>query len=132
MLKKKNKISIYSYFKIQPVLSKLTRKNGNNKKICRFYFERMDTYVRVWESVHELNFYIVGCKFCVRLLIVSFVINFVQDSLIMFRRNRLPDSLRWRAVGWMEMRLSQADAARGLNVSRQTIVESISNHWFSV
>ncbi|GBN50911.1 hypothetical protein AVEN_151427-1 [Araneus ventricosus] len=29
----------------------------------------------------------------------------------MSRRSRLPDSLRWRAVGWMEMGLSQADAA---------------------
>ncbi|GFW46710.1 paired domain-containing protein [Trichonephila clavipes] len=30
----------------------------------------------------------------------------------------LPNSLRWRAVGWMEMGLPQADAARRLNVSR--------------
>ncbi|GBM11187.1 hypothetical protein AVEN_133920-1 [Araneus ventricosus] len=32
-------------------------------------------------------------------------------------RSRLPDSLRWRAVGWIEMGLSQAGAARRLNVS---------------
>ncbi|GBN79480.1 Glutamate receptor ionotropic, kainate 2 [Araneus ventricosus] len=29
--------------------------------------------------------------------------------------------LRWLAVGWMEMRLSQADAARRLNVSRSVV-----------
>ncbi|GFW93012.1 paired domain-containing protein [Trichonephila clavipes] len=34
----------------------------------------------------------------------------------MSQRRRLPNSLRWRAVGWMEMGLSQADAARRLNV----------------
>ncbi|GFW23433.1 transposable element Tcb2 transposase [Trichonephila clavipes] len=34
---------------------------------------------------------------------------------------RLPNSLRWRAVGWMEMGLSQADAARRLNVSRSVV-----------
>ncbi|GBM34646.1 hypothetical protein AVEN_122041-1 [Araneus ventricosus] len=37
------------------------------------------------------------------------------------RRSRLPDSLRRRAVGWMEMGLSQADAARHLNVSRSVV-----------
>ncbi|GFU89349.1 transposable element Tcb2 transposase [Trichonephila clavipes] len=36
----------------------------------------------------------------------------------MSQRRRLPNSLRWQAVGWMEMGLSQADAARRLNVSR--------------
>ncbi|GFX39794.1 hypothetical protein TNCV_2645571 [Trichonephila clavipes] len=30
----------------------------------------------------------------------------------MSQRRRLPNSLRWRAVGWMEMGLSQADVAR--------------------
>ncbi|GFW28379.1 DDE_3 domain-containing protein [Trichonephila clavipes] len=30
----------------------------------------------------------------------------------MSQRRRLPNSLRWRAVGWMEMGLSQADAAK--------------------
>ncbi|GFX45564.1 transposable element Tc3 transposase [Trichonephila clavipes] len=34
----------------------------------------------------------------------------------MSQRRRLPNSLRWRTVGWMEMGLSQADAARRLNV----------------
>ncbi|GFW44390.1 transposable element Tcb2 transposase [Trichonephila clavipes] len=34
----------------------------------------------------------------------------------MSQRCRLPNSLRWRAVGWMEMGLSQADVARRLNV----------------
>ncbi|GFW03022.1 uncharacterized protein TNCV_156421 [Trichonephila clavipes] len=34
----------------------------------------------------------------------------------MSQRRRLPNSLRWRAVGWMEMGLSQTDAARLLNV----------------
>ncbi|GFT36344.1 transposable element Tcb2 transposase [Trichonephila clavipes] len=34
---------------------------------------------------------------------------------------RLPNSLRWRAVGWMEMGLSQADAARRLSVSRSVV-----------
>ncbi|GFU63185.1 transposable element Tcb2 transposase [Trichonephila clavipes] len=38
-----------------------------------------------------------------------------------FQRRRLPNSLRWRAVGWMEMGLSQADAARRLNVSRSVV-----------
>ncbi|KFM57629.1 hypothetical protein X975_12934, partial [Stegodyphus mimosarum] len=33
------------------------------------------------------------------------------------RRSHLPDSLRWRAIGWLEMGMSQADAARRLNVS---------------
>ncbi|GFV11506.1 transposable element Tcb2 transposase [Trichonephila clavipes] len=33
----------------------------------------------------------------------------------MSQRRRLPNLLRWRAVGWMEMGLSQADAARRLN-----------------
>ncbi|GFU24348.1 transposable element Tcb2 transposase [Trichonephila clavipes] len=39
----------------------------------------------------------------------------------MSQRRRLPHSLRWRAVGWMEMGLSQADAARRLNVSRSVV-----------
>ncbi|GBM80460.1 hypothetical protein AVEN_57298-1 [Araneus ventricosus] len=39
----------------------------------------------------------------------------------MSRRSRLPDSLRWRAVGWMEMGLSQADDYRRLNVSRSVV-----------
>ncbi|GFV84694.1 uncharacterized protein TNCV_4296761 [Trichonephila clavipes] len=39
----------------------------------------------------------------------------------MSERSRLPDSLRWRAVGWMEMGLSQVDAARRLNVSRSVV-----------
>ena len=81
----------------------------------------MDTYVRGGENVQKLNFCIVGCKFYMCLLIISFVLNFVQDSQIMFRRNRLPDSLRWRVVGWIEIGLSQADAARRLNVSRSEI-----------
>ncbi|GFT31110.1 uncharacterized protein TNCV_1276611 [Trichonephila clavipes] len=39
----------------------------------------------------------------------------------MSQRRRLPNSLRWRAVGWMEMGLSQVDAARRLNVSRSVV-----------
>ncbi|GFX33887.1 HTH_Tnp_Tc3_2 domain-containing protein [Trichonephila clavipes] len=39
----------------------------------------------------------------------------------MSQRRRLPNSLRWRAVGRMEMGLSQADAARRLNVSRSVV-----------
>ncbi|GFX12047.1 HTH_Tnp_Tc3_2 domain-containing protein [Trichonephila clavipes] len=39
----------------------------------------------------------------------------------MSERSRLPDSLRWMAVGWMEMGLSQADAARRLNVPRSVV-----------
>ncbi|GFX91736.1 paired domain-containing protein [Trichonephila clavipes] len=39
----------------------------------------------------------------------------------MSQRRRLPNSLRWRAVGWMEMGLSQADAARRPNVSRSVV-----------
>ncbi|GFT51234.1 transposable element Tcb2 transposase [Trichonephila clavipes] len=39
----------------------------------------------------------------------------------MSQRRRLPNSLRWRAVGWMEMGLSQADVARRLNVSRSVV-----------
>ncbi|GFX59142.1 HTH_Tnp_Tc3_2 domain-containing protein [Trichonephila clavipes] len=39
----------------------------------------------------------------------------------MSQRRRLPNSLRWRAVGWMEMGLSQAEAARRLNVSRSVV-----------
>ncbi|GFU65371.1 DDE_3 domain-containing protein [Trichonephila clavipes] len=36
----------------------------------------------------------------------------------MSERSRLPDYLRWRVVGWMEMWLSQTDATRHLNESR--------------
>ncbi|GFU06633.1 uncharacterized protein TNCV_2969561 [Trichonephila clavipes] len=36
-------------------------------------------------------------------------------------QRRLPNLLRWRAVGWMEMGLSQADAARRPNVSRSVV-----------
>ncbi|GBM29826.1 hypothetical protein AVEN_48275-1 [Araneus ventricosus] len=39
----------------------------------------------------------------------------------MSMRSRLSDSLRWWAVGWMEMGLSQADAAQRLNVSRSVV-----------
>ncbi|GFU00320.1 transposable element Tcb2 transposase [Trichonephila clavipes] len=39
----------------------------------------------------------------------------------MSQRRRLPNSLRWRAVGWMEMGLLQADVARRLNVSRSVV-----------
>ncbi|GFW25152.1 transposable element Tcb2 transposase [Trichonephila clavipes] len=57
----------------------------------------------------------------------------------MSQRRRLPNSLRWRAVGWMEMGLSQADAARRLNVSRSVVQrlwdqyqseDSVSEHLF--
>ncbi|GBM14122.1 Transposable element Tcb2 transposase [Araneus ventricosus] len=36
-------------------------------------------------------------------------------------RSALPDLLRWRAVGWMGMGLSQADVSRRLNVSRSVV-----------
>ncbi|GFW13461.1 uncharacterized protein TNCV_1209271 [Trichonephila clavipes] len=39
----------------------------------------------------------------------------------MSERSRLPDLLRWRVVRWMEMGLSQANAARRLNVSRSVV-----------
>ncbi|GFT28119.1 transposable element Tc3 transposase [Trichonephila clavipes] len=39
----------------------------------------------------------------------------------MSQRRRLLNSLRWLTVGWMEMGLSQADAARRLNVSRSDV-----------
>ncbi|GFW29606.1 DDE_3 domain-containing protein [Trichonephila clavipes] len=39
----------------------------------------------------------------------------------MSERSRLPDSLRWRVVGWMEMGLSQADTAKRFNVSPQSL-----------
>ncbi|GFW42697.1 transposable element Tcb2 transposase [Trichonephila clavipes] len=48
----------------------------------------------------------------------------------MSQRRRLPNSLRWRAVGWMEMGLSQADAARRLNVSR-SVVQRVWNQYQS-
>ncbi|GFY10822.1 transposable element Tcb2 transposase [Trichonephila clavipes] len=48
----------------------------------------------------------------------------------MSQRRRLPNSLRWRAVGWMEMGLSQADAARRLNVSR-SVVQRLWNRYQS-
>ncbi len=39
----------------------------------------------------------------------------------MTERSRLPDTLRWQTVGWMEMGLSQADASRRLKVSRNVV-----------
>ncbi|GFU02856.1 transposable element Tcb2 transposase [Trichonephila clavipes] len=39
----------------------------------------------------------------------------------MSEKSCLSDSLRWRAVGWMEMWLSQANAAKRLNVSRSVV-----------
>ncbi|GFV32324.1 paired domain-containing protein [Trichonephila clavipes] len=39
----------------------------------------------------------------------------------MSETSRLPDSVRWRAVGWRERGWSQADAARSLNVSRGVV-----------
>ncbi|GFV97530.1 integrin alpha-5 [Trichonephila clavipes] len=54
-----------------------------------------------------------------KLLAVSVtIVNRVEK---MSQRRRLPNSLRWRAVGWMEMGLSQADVARRLNVSRSVV-----------
>ncbi|GFW29481.1 transposable element Tcb2 transposase [Trichonephila clavipes] len=40
-----------------------------------------------------------------------------QWGLAMSERSCLPDSKKWRVVGWMEIGLSQADAASHLNVS---------------
>ncbi|GFU75251.1 uncharacterized protein TNCV_2056941 [Trichonephila clavipes] len=54
-----------------------------------------------------------------QLLAVSVTI--VNRVLKRSQRRRLPNSLRWRAVGWMEMGLSQVDAARRLNVSRSVV-----------
>ncbi|GFU62772.1 HTH_Tnp_Tc3_2 domain-containing protein [Trichonephila clavipes] len=48
----------------------------------------------------------------------------------MSQRRRLPNSLRWRAVGWMEMGLSQADVARRLNVSC-SVVQRLWNQYQS-
>ncbi|GFX72285.1 transposable element Tcb2 transposase [Trichonephila clavipes] len=48
----------------------------------------------------------------------------------MSQRRRLPNSLRWRAVGWMEIGLSQADVARRLNVSR-SVVQRLWNQYQS-
>ncbi|GFX84875.1 paired domain-containing protein [Trichonephila clavipes] len=39
----------------------------------------------------------------------------------MSKRSRLPDSLRWKVVGWIEMGLSHTDAARRHNVSRSVV-----------
>ncbi|GFV57947.1 transposable element Tcb2 transposase [Trichonephila clavipes] len=39
----------------------------------------------------------------------------------MSERSQLPDLLRWKEVRWMEMGLSQADAARRLNISRSVV-----------
>lgn len=36
----------------------------------------------------------------------------------MYRKSRLPDSLSWQAIGWIEIPLLEADAARRFNVSR--------------
>ncbi|GFX59004.1 hypothetical protein TNCV_3814381 [Trichonephila clavipes] len=44
-----------------------------------------------------------------------------QWGLAMSDRSRLPDLLRWRAVEWIEMGLSQAAAAMCLNVSRSVV-----------
>ncbi|GFX38018.1 uncharacterized protein TNCV_3836171 [Trichonephila clavipes] len=44
-----------------------------------------------------------------------------QWGLAMSEISRLPDSLRWRVIGWIEMGLSQTDAARHLNVSRSVV-----------
>ncbi|GFX75940.1 uncharacterized protein TNCV_2239111 [Trichonephila clavipes] len=52
-------------------------------------------------------------------------VNKRQWGLAMSERSRLPDSLKWRVVEWMEMELSQVDAAKRLNVSR-SVVHTIS------
>ncbi|KFM73103.1 hypothetical protein X975_01732, partial [Stegodyphus mimosarum] len=39
----------------------------------------------------------------------------------MSRRSRLPDLLKWWAIRWLEKRMSQADAAKHLNVSRSVV-----------
>ncbi|GFV17043.1 hypothetical protein TNCV_655961 [Trichonephila clavipes] len=44
-----------------------------------------------------------------------------QWGLAMSERSRLPDSLRWSTVRWMEMGLSQAYAARRLDVSPSVV-----------
>ncbi|GFW72211.1 uncharacterized protein TNCV_702481 [Trichonephila clavipes] len=46
----------------------------------------------------------------------------------MSERSRLSDSLWWTVVGWMEMGLSQANAARRLNVSH-SVVHSLCNQY---
>ena len=77
----------------------------------------MDTYKRVEENVQKLNFCIAGCKYCVCLFTVNFVVKFVQGSLIMLKKNRLSDSLSGRVNGNGVV----TSAAMHLNVSRSVI-----------
>ncbi|GFX55255.1 transposable element Tcb2 transposase [Trichonephila clavipes] len=55
---------------------------------------------------------------------IPFITEFVDNrqwSLAMFEKSRLPDSLEWRDIGWIEMELSQADAVNRLNMSRSVV-----------
>ncbi|GBM70383.1 hypothetical protein AVEN_12213-1 [Araneus ventricosus] len=65
--------------------------------------------------------FVISCVSFVDFHLLLAVSLTIASSLAMSRKSRLPDSLRWRAVGWMEMGLSQADAARRLNVSRSVV-----------
>ncbi|GFV92381.1 paired domain-containing protein [Trichonephila clavipes] len=45
----------------------------------------------------------------------------IGSGVLQCERSSFPDSLRSGVVGWMEKGLSQADAARHLNVSRSVV-----------
>lgn len=60
-------------------------------------------------------------------MIVSFkamLVNFVDNvnvGLAMSCRSRLLDSLRWLAIGYMEMGLPQSETSRRFNLSRSVV-----------
>ncbi|GFX10549.1 HTH_Tnp_Tc3_2 domain-containing protein [Trichonephila clavipes] len=68
--------------------------------------------------MHISGFHNYACNFCGFTIFVSRFVDNRQWDLTISERSRLPYSLSWRVIGWMEMGLLQADAARHLNVSR--------------
>ncbi|GFU28876.1 paired domain-containing protein [Trichonephila clavipes] len=71
--------------------------------------------------MHMPGFNNYSCNFCSFTTFVSRFVDNKQWGLAISEKSRLPDSLRWRVVVWMEMGLSQDDATKRLNVSRSVI-----------
>lgn len=58
------------------------------------------------------------CELLFISIVVSSSVHITQASLAMSRRSPLSHSLSCQAIGWVEMEMSQADAAGLLNVYR--------------